>query len=95
LIPPLPPKKNLYDDKANLKRAKYLERFLNAVLRSEELKSYPFVHEFLRVAHTEQSSKWLPRRLKEEAEANIPRMKPLQSLSLIKGEARITPSENN
>jgi len=53
LIPPLPPKKNKYDDKANLKRAKYLERFMNAVLRSEELKSYPFVHEFLRVPHTE------------------------------------------
>lgn len=95
LIPPLPPKKNKYDDKANLKRAKYLERFLNAVLRSEELKSYLFVHDFLRVPHTEQNSKWLPRKLKEEVEAIVPKSKPLQAFSLVKGEARITPSENN
>lgn len=69
LVPPLPPKKNKYDDKNNAKRARKLERFINSVLRSEDLKTFPFLVEFLSVPIEDQGGKWLPRRLKDEQEA--------------------------
>mmetsp|Transcript_26904 Transcript_26904/g.19358 ORF Transcript_26904/g.19358 Transcript_26904/m.19358 type:complete len:91 (-) Transcript_26904:1320-1592(-) len=48
LIPPLPPKTNKQTHKVIMKRERYFTRFLNGVCRCEELKSSPFLVEFLK-----------------------------------------------
>lgn len=47
IVPPLPLKKKKESEKTIKRREKYLTRFLSAVCRSEEFKSYPFLTEFL------------------------------------------------
>mmetsp|Transcript_84203 Transcript_84203/g.116359 ORF Transcript_84203/g.116359 Transcript_84203/m.116359 type:complete len:112 (+) Transcript_84203:145-480(+) len=46
LIPPLPPKTSKQTSKVIMKRERYFSRFLNAVCRSEELKSSKFLVDF-------------------------------------------------
>ena len=48
LIPPLPPKTSKQTMKVIMKRERYFTRFLNAVCRSEELKSSQFLVDFLK-----------------------------------------------
>jgi hypothetical protein len=48
IVPPLPLKKKKESDKTIKRREKFLTRFLSAVCRSEEFKSYPFLIDFLK-----------------------------------------------
>lgn len=48
IVPPLPIKKKKESEKTIKRREKYLTRFLSAVCRAEEFKSYPFLIEFLK-----------------------------------------------
>ena len=48
IVPPLPLKKKKESEKTIKRREKYLTRFLSAVCRAEEFKSYPFLIEFLK-----------------------------------------------
>lgn len=48
IVPPLPIKKKKESEKTIKRREKYLTRFMQAVCRSEEFKSYPFLIEFLK-----------------------------------------------
>lgn len=48
IIPPLPQKKKKESDKSIRRREKYFGRFLQAVCRSEELKSSEFLVDWLR-----------------------------------------------
>lgn len=47
IVPPLPVKSTKQTPKFIKKREKYFQRFLNAIARSEELKSSKFLIEFL------------------------------------------------
>jgi hypothetical protein len=48
IVPPLPLKKKKESEKSIKRREKFLTRFLSAVCRAEEFKSYPFLIEFLK-----------------------------------------------
>lgn len=64
LVPPLPPVKKNLQTKVIQKRQKYFQRFLQAISRSEILKSHPFTVEFLTIADIKDWEKAIKRQEK-------------------------------
>lgn len=64
LVPPLPPVKKNLQTKMIQKRQKYFQRFLQAISRSEILKSYPFTVCFLTDADVKEWEKSIKRQEK-------------------------------
>lgn len=60
IVPPLPIKKKKETEQSIKRREKYLTRFMQAIMRSEELKSFPFLIEWL----TNENVKEFPKAMK-------------------------------
>jgi hypothetical protein len=72
-----------------LKRARYYQRFLNAVLRSDDLKTFTFLDDFLK----NHDQKHINKELKKLAEMKIGRG--LNELCMAKGKAKVQMSNNS
>lgn len=57
IIPPLPIKKKKESDKSIKRREKYLSRFMQAIMRSEEMKSSEFLVQWLTIEDPKEFAK--------------------------------------
>jgi hypothetical protein len=69
IIPPLPAKKKKESDKSIKRREKYLLRFMQGIMRCEELKSSPFLVQWL----TNEDPKDFPKVMKAAEKAKGPK----------------------
>ena len=67
IVPPLPIKKKKETEQSIKRREKYLTRFMQAIMRSEELKSFPFLIEWL----TNENVKEFPKAMKAQEKAKM------------------------
>jgi hypothetical protein len=56
-VPPLPLRPETYFNKKSIeKRRKYIERFMKAVIRTEEFCTFPYLFEFIKINHSDFKS---------------------------------------